>query len=600
MRTKYKFHIITLLILFSSLIPTSGVGALPMMALPPVDMFQLPWEQGLSWISLDGIDNGFKRGLGSPHNYLNGGAIDFAPSVMNVGDDTSNAWVTAAAAGTIVDISPCHLKIDHHNGWTSEYQFLANFQVQLGDSVYRNQRLAIIADGERDPFCPPALLPDIPHVHFSVRPTMIDASFAGWLVNYSPILNRTSFTKNGQTVESYEPLLNMPNPQVVLREEITWDILYTGSVDPALFERWPFVLLEENTFSLTATPITAGLEPWVILLDANGHELDRGVGALSSTQPAGNYFVQIEPRSGDGFYNLILERVLTPDGPHVIIDAPTTIEVGETAEVGIYLGDVPPGGYTSAEFSCTYDANIIEVSNILATDLFGTNPAVALNGPQGGNFIAAIAGTNGQRATTNGNVFTFSATGLQEGQTMIACLGRVSIGDGILTELPSVNATLTVLGAAPAAAPMLQLASFTPTSPVLKGKIVASKPTTLNLYAPDNVLAATVLANADGTFELTAPAGVYTVVAEASGFLKTQTAITLNAGETFSLPSIDLTAGDVDNNGVIDQFDAITLGMSYNTASPDAADLNADGIINFLDLEAIANNYRATGPRAWE
>ena len=183
---------------------------------------------------------------------------------------------------------------------------------------------------------------------------------------------------------------------------------------------------------------------------------------------------------------------------------------------------------------------------------------------------------------------------------MIACLGRVSIGDGILTELPSVNATLTVLGAAPAAAPMLQLASFTPTSPVLKGKIVASKPTTLNLYAADNVLAATVLANADGTFELTAPAGVYTVVAEASGFLKTQTAITLNAGETFSLPSIDLTAGDVDNNGVIDQFDAITLGMSYNTASPDAADLNADGIINFLDLEIIAANYDATAPRAWE
>jgi len=28
--------------------------------------------------------------------------------------------------------------------------------------------------------------------------------------------------------------------------------------------------------------------------------------------------------------------------------------------------------------------------------------------------------------------------------------------------------------------------------------------------------------------------------------------------------------------------------------------LNNDGIINVLDLEALAGNYRATGPIAWE
>ena len=50
----------------------------------------------------------------------------------------------------------------------------------------------------------------------------------------------------------------------------------------------------------------------------------------------------------------------------------------------------------------------------------------------------------------------------------------------------------------------------------------------------------------------------------------------------------------------IDQYDAMTIGMSYNTASPDAADLNNDGIINVLDLEILAKNYRKTGPVAWE
>jgi len=61
-----------------------------------------------------------------------------------------------------------------------------------------------------------------------------------------------------------------------------------------------------------------------------------------------------------------------------------------------------------------------------------------------------------------------------------------------------------------------------------------------------------------------------------------------------------LIAGDIDGNGVVDQFDAMTIGMSYNTASPDAADLNADSTINVLDLELLAANYRVTGPQDWQ
>jgi hypothetical protein len=60
-----------------------------------------------------------------------------------------------------------------------------------------------------------------------------------------------------------------------------------------------------------------------------------------------------------------------------------------------------------------------------------------------------------------------------------------------------------------------------------------------------------------------------------------------------------LLAGDIDGNNVIDQFDALTIGMSYNTATPAAADLNNDGTINVLDLELLAKNYRKTGPLPW-
>ena len=51
---------------------------------------------------------------------------------------------------------------------------------------------------------------------------------------------------------------------------------------------------------------------------------------------------------------------------------------------------------------------------------------------------------------------------------------------------------------------------------------------------------------------------------------------------------------------MIDQFDALTIGMNYNSATPSAADLNNDGVINVLDLELLADNYRATGPLTWE
>jgi hypothetical protein len=66
------------------------------------------------------------------------------------------------------------------------------------------------------------------------------------------------------------------------------------------------------------------------------------------------------------------------------------------------------------------------------------------------------------------------------------------------------------------------------------------------------------------------------------------------------LPAISLPAGDIDGNHVIDQFDALTIGMNYNTAAPYVADLNGDGIINVLDLELLAGNYRRTGPIPWQ
>jgi hypothetical protein len=90
--------------------------------------------------------------------------------------------------------------------------------------------------------------------------------------------------------------------------------------------------------------------------------------------------------------------------------------------------------------------------------------------------------------------------------------------------------------------------------------------------------------------------GDYTLLSTASGFLSHQDSVTIASGESVDLPAASLLAGDVDGNEVIDQFDALTIGMNYTASTPEAADLNNDAGIDFLDLELLAENYRQTGP----
>jgi hypothetical protein len=787
MNHKYLFRAIALLVLVVSFVPASSVSALPSLAVPPADFFQLPWDQGVAWVAIDGIDNGTKRPLTSSHHYSVGGAIDFAPrSNMVKGEDTSNFWTAAAGAGTVVGISTCHIIIDHRNGWITQYQFLANIQVQLGDQVARNQRLGIIADGVRNPFCPGSLEPNVPHLHFMLRPTIIGASFAGWTVNYLPVLNKTTFTKNGQAVGLFKPLLNV------------FDSTPTPSPTPST-----------TTPTVTETPSTP-------------------VATATLTPPSGPYVSTT--------VNL------------------TNIQVGETARATVSLNNVPPNEYTSGEFTCAYDESLVEVSNIAVVELFGADAAVAINGPQNGSFIVAIAGSNGNKATTSGTVFTFDAKGLQAGQSALECTARVSKGDNVLSSLPSIGTSLTIsdLAATPTATQVptsvesatptsvivpsqtetpVPAESHTPTSTeqssqtltpdgptttpsptetptpgggpiftatptsfandwltftnliygfafkyppqgviadgrtdgfaridlpfvlgtnlrekyvevivqenvnpcqsplqsqfsemitingisflkqsgadagvghlhqwvaystlrdnicvsldfilhslnpdnfstpppefdftaesavfeqivstytwltlsptatptigetsvpvesptptvtstpvesptpiasptststsgaVLTGQVIASKVVTVRLFDLDENFVDVVNANPDGTFRFELDAGTYTIIATANGFLRAQGQITLIDGEEQAMPLLNLLAGDIDDNGDIDQFDAMTIGMNYNSAFPEAADLNSDGVINVLDLELLAQHYRATGPTPWE
>lgn len=379
--------------------------------------------------------------------------------------------------------------------------------------------------------------------------------------------------------------------QIVIRSTAFWDAVFSGTVNSTRYERWSLQLDESNYFSVTTTTVTGDLTPDIYLLDADGNEITHASGTLSegllnTNQLAGNYYVQIQPQTGGGTYSMAIRRTEAPvlDPSSNVTLNPTDVLVGATSTATVLLNNVPESGYASAEFTCSYNPALVEVSNIAESGLFGSDAVLAINGPQNGFFIIAIAGSNGQKAVSSGAAFTFTVTALAAGQAEVRCDARVSAGNS-LTGIPSTPATLGITEAPPAQA-------------TLAGTVIATKPVTVDLIDPIGTTSAA--ADANGNFSIIAPAGSYTVVASAPGYLKAQGTPTLTAGATTTMQTITLLAGDIDGNDVIDQFDALTIGINYNAASPAAADLNNDGAINVLDLEMLAANYRQSGALAWQ
>ena len=269
-----------------------------------------------------------------------------------------------------------------------------------------------------------------------------------------------------------------------------------------------------------------------------------------------------------------------------------TIQVGDSSQLTISLNNVPAQGYASTEFTCTYDPNLLEVGHISIGDFFGPDTVSGIFGPQNGSFILALAGSNGHRASGSGVVFTFDARALQAGQTNIECKARVSAGQDALQSISSLPSTMTIEGTSPTATVM-------PDSVSITGQVLASKPVTIRLYAADNSIAATSTTSLDGTFTITAPSGAYTITASVEGFLGAQGSVTAVDGGAIAMSTVSLIPGDIDGNGVIDAMDGLTIRMNYNTASPTAADLNNDGVINVLDLGILAENYGRAGALLW-
>jgi len=101
------------------------------------------------------------------------------------------------------------------------------------------------------------------------------------------------------------------------------------------------------------------------------------------------------------------------------------------------------------------------------------------------------------------------------------------------------------------------------------------------------------------------PAGMQTVIAKISRYLYAQKSdVVVTAGLTTVLPDVNLHGGDANDDNVVDIFDLVILGLSYNTTPGDPdwdprADINNDGAVNLWDLVLVGTNFNRTAPTGW-
>lgn len=90
----------------------------------------------------------------------------------------------------------------------------------------------------------------------------------------------------------------------------------------------------------------------------------------------------------------------------------------------------------------------------------------------------------------------------------------------------------------------------------------------------------------------------YTFTTAQPGYLSPALQVTLSADLT--LPPLRLLAGDVNADGLVDAADLEAIGAAFDASGSGlAADLNGDGVVNLQDLALAAGNYGLTPAEAY-
>ena len=230
-------------------------------------------------------------------------------------------------------------------------------------------------------------------------------------------------------------------------------------------------------------------------------------------------------------------------------------------------------GYTGAQF----------------TTLAGPSP-VSLTNVAG---VFTWAGSNGYLLTQSGDLATLSFRALSAGTATLSGQTKAANAANAPVNLSLNSAAIAIV-----------TTTETPKGKVmgtadLSSGISPSRATAALLNAAGQVVVSEPL-EGNGSYDLEAPAGTYTLRISAPGYLAAKKSITLTTSTPLLMTKVTLLAGDINGDGNIDALDLISLGAAFEVSPPlVAADLNADGRVDLFDLTLLAKNWRKTGSIGW-
>jgi hypothetical protein len=269
------------------------------------------------------------------------------------------------------------------------------------------------------------------------------------------------------------------------------------------------------------------------------------------------------------------------------------IEKGHQVAASFFL-DTQGQSILGVKYVCDLDNSRLSILDMATLDDFGELISLRMSANESGQVEWSLSPDDGQSFSGNGALFRVIFESIGVGQAGIFCEAHHLTFMDEWQVIHFQGATLDILE---------HVVPPPGDAVTVSGQIIllnrAYNTARIAIQDESGQEIVWLVPDTSGNFQVTLPAGAYTFLASAPGFLSAQRSE--NVTGDIILPPVTLLAGDINLDGKINSLDLTIASNLYNKSplTVPAADLNGDGMVNLLDMVMLAANYLKTGPVDW-